>query len=424
VTSSILQIVNVSTDKLIPYANNARTHDAEQVKHIASSIKEFGFNNPIAIDSNFGVIAGHGRLAAALLLGLSEVPTISLGHLTKPQQAAYILADNRIALDAGWDNELLRLEMMNIMDAGLDPIITGFTQDEIDAIVKVEEVDLVEEDESLLLPVEDPISKLGDIWILGNHRLMCGDSTVLTLVDNLLKGEKPLLMVTDPPYGVNYDPAWRNNASLGVGRDSVGKVENDDMADWLDAYSLFPGSVAYVWHAGKFTDVVAKNLKDCGFDIVSQIIWAKNNFAISRGDYHWKHEPCWYAVKKGCNHNWQGARDQSTLWEIQSTHQVSENEKTGHGTQKPIDCMRFPILNNTRENESVYDPFGGSGTTLIACEKTNRKCFMMEISPNYCDTIVNRWQKLTGKTAILEMNGLSFEEIKNGRTQESGRSSL
>jgi DNA modification methylase len=219
-------------------------------------------------------------------------------------------------------------------------------------------------------------------------------------------------MVTDPPYGVEYDPSWRDGADLGVGERSRGKVQNDDIVDWTDAYTLFEGDVVYVWHAGKFTHIVAKNLEDCGFDIVSQIIWAKQHFALSRGDYHWQHEPCWYGARKGKKHHWRGARDQSTVWEIKNNNSFGNSNKEetwGHGTQKPVECMQKPIENNSLANDYVYDPFGGSGTTLIACEKTGRRCLMMELDEKYCDIIIRRWQKFTGKQATLEETGESFD---------------
>ncbi len=409
-----LEIKHLPITCLIPYGNNSRTHSTAQIMKIADSIKEFGFNDPIAIDRMNGIIAGHGRLEAAKVLGYSEVPTIQLGHLSKDQQKAYVLAHNRIALDAGWDNELLKIELQELKDAGFDISKTGFFDEELEAILNAEIVLPGNEDGDSVPDIKpDPICVLGDVWILGEHRLKCGDSTNPEHVMHLTNSHNPVLMVTDPPYGVNYDPAWRDNADLGVGNRSIGKVENDDLVEWTDAYSLFTGNVAYVWHAGKFTHVVAKNLIDCGFDIINQIIWAKNNFAISRGDYHWKHEPCWYVVRKNEKHNWNGARDQSTLWDIQSTHQEGEDEKVGHGTQKPLECMSRPIQNNSKPNEYVYDPFGGSGTTLIACEKYGRKCLMMELSPNYCDVIIKRWQDFSGKLAIMESTGQTFAEVSN-----------
>jgi DNA modification methylase len=365
-----------------------------------------------------GVIAGHGRLEAAKLLGYEEVPTIQLGHLTRAQQKAYVLAHNRIALDAGWDRDLLRLEMMELQDAGFDVSKTGFFDEEIEGIINPEVIDEGLQDGDSTPPLKElPVSELGDTWILGNHRLHCGDSTNPQHVDQLLNKINPILMVTDPPYGVNYDPEWRDGCDLGIGERSRGKVDNDDKVDWSDAYSLFTGDIVYIWHAGVFSPDVGLHIKNCGFEIVSQIIWVKQHFALSRGDYHWQHEPCWYAVRKGKKHNWQGARDQKTTWDILNNNAFGGGgEKTwGHGTQKPIECMARPIQNNTKPNDYVYDPFGGSGTTLIACEKFGRKCLMMELSPLYCDVIIKRWQDFSGKKAILETNGLSFEDMSNGK---------
>jgi DNA modification methylase len=237
---------------------------------------------------------------------------------------------------------------------------------------------------------------------------MCGDSTNAMQVQDLMKGISPILMVTDPPYGVNYNAKWRND-DLGGVSSAIGLVHNDDKADWTEAYSLFPGDVSYIWHASLYGNVVQTGLEGCGFKAISQIIWAKQHFVISRGDYHWKHEVCLYAVKENKKHNWQGARDQSTVWEIdnnlsQNKNSDNKEETWGHSTQKPIECMLRPILNNSAIGEYIYDPFGGSGTTLIAAEKSNRNCLMMELSPHYCDVIVARWEKLTGDKAILDVN--------------------
>jgi DNA modification methylase len=404
-----MQIIVKKINDLKGYENNARVHSKEQIQEIVDSIKNYGFNDPIEIDSNDTILSGHARIEAAKMSGLTQVPTICHSHLKYNKQKGYILAANKIAQNATWDYLTLKGEMKSLVDAGFDMKSTGFSKDEIDEILKNNIVNETFSDPDEVLELKpDPITKLGDIWILGKNRLSCGDSTDINCIDKLLNGNKPNLMVTDPPYGVNYDPEWRNNSSLGGEKRSIGKVKNDDLIDWTEAYSLFTGNIVYIWHNGKFTDIVANNIKNCGFNIISQIIWAKNNFAISRGDYHWKHEPCWYAVKYGENHNWQGARDQSTLWEIRSTYQKDENEKIGHGTQKPVECMLRPILNNSKENEYIYDPFGGSGTTLIACEKSNRFCLMNELDPHYVDMIIRRWQKFTGKKSILESTGEPF----------------
>lgn len=416
-----LKINYLSVDELIPNPRNSRTHSEKQISKLSNIIKEFGFNDPVHIGNDNVLICGHARLQAAKLAGLKEIPTVYLGHLSKTQQKAYLIAHNRIATEAGWDNDIIKEDLIELRDLGFDLELTGFEQDEIDIFTDIDNktMGLVDADE---LPdvkaLVEAVTKPGDIWILGNHRVMCGDSTMVDNVLALVDKAEPVLMVTDPPYGVNYDPEWRDGADLGVGERSRGKVENDDNADWSGAYSLFTGSVVYVWHASFFTHLVARNLIDCGYEIVSNIIWSKQHFALSRGDYHWQHEPCWYMVRKGHKHNWQGARDQATVWQIKNNNSFGNAtpEKTwGHGTQKPVECMERPIINNTKANDSVYDPFGGSGTTLIACEKTNRKCLMMEISPQYCDTIVLRWQHYSGKKAVLESTGELFEEIGDGK---------
>ena len=244
-------------------------------------------------------------------------------------------------------------------------------------------------------------SKLGDIYLLGSHRLMCGDSTNPQHVEKLMDGAKPILMVTDPPYGVEYDPKWRNEVGKGI--KNTGKVLNDDRYDWSEAYALFTGDIAYIWHSSKYTHKFAENIENSGFELINLIIWSRQHFVLSRGDYHQQHDPLWYGVRRGKNHNWQGKRDQSTIWDIGGYNgsKGDGEESTGHGTQKPIECMLRPILNNSAQGESVYDPFGGSGTTLIACERSKRKCYMMELSPAYVDVIIKRWEKETNKKAVL-----------------------
>lgn len=382
-------------DKLIPYARNARTHSDSQVSKVAASIKEFGFINPVIVDKNDGIIAGHCRVLAAKKLNMDKVPTLLVDHLTEAQKKAYMLADNRIALDSDWDEELLKLEIEELKSLDFDISLTGFDLKEFDA-------DLLKEEDDFIVEVpNEPKSKLGDLYILGNHRLLCGDSTNPDHVNKLLDGANPILMVTDPPYGVNYNPQWREDA--GKGATNVGKVLNDDRFDWSEAYSLFTGNIAYIWHFVKYTHKVAEHIENCGFDLISLIFWSKQHFAISRGDYHNQHEPVWYAVRKDAKHNWQGKRDQSTVWKIDNNNfgAKTKEEQTGHGTQKPLECMLRPILNNSAAGESVYDPFGGSGTTLIACEKSKRNCYMMELNPAYVDIIVGRWEKETGKKAEL-----------------------
>ncbi len=261
------------------------------------------------------------------------------------------------------------------------------------------------------LPAE-PVTRPGDLWRLPPHRLLCGDATVATDVERLLAGAVPHLMVTDPPYGVEYDPAWRNEAGVSATA-RIGKVTNDDRADWREAWALFPGDVAYVWHAGVHARMVAESLEICGFRIRSQIIWVKPRFVLGRGDYHWQHEPCFYAVRRGATGHWQGARDQSTVWQI--GHAGDEDEATVHGTQKPVECMRRPIMNNSARGELVYEPFAGSGSTLIAAESVGRACLAIEIDPHYCDVVIERWQRFTGKSALLDGSDRTFSELKRER---------
>jgi len=407
-----MKIENIAIESLIPYARNSRTHGEEQVAQVAASIKEFGFTNPVLIDEQGGIIAGHGRTMAARKLGLAEVPCIRLSHLTEAQKRAYVIADNKLALNAGWDETMLALEFKDLQDMGFDLELTGFGLGDIDELLA--ELDATpegntEEDETPAVQAE-LVSKLGDVWSLGKHRIMCGDSTNGEQVKMLLGGGMPHLMVTDPPYGVEYDADWRNNAHRADGTpiagSAVGKVLNDDRADWREAWALFPGEVAYVWHAGAFSHTVADSLVSCNFRLYALIVWGKNQMAIGRGHYHHKHEPCWYAVKKGGTGHWQGDRKQTTLWSIDKP----TKSETGHSTQKPIECMRTPIENNSKAGDSVYEPFSGSGTTIIAAEQTGRICYAMELSPAYVDVAVRRWQQYTGKSAVHAVTGQAFGE--------------
>jgi DNA modification methylase len=406
-----LQIEMMPTERLVPYARNARTHSDQQVAQIAFSIAEFGFTNPILNGDDDVIIAGHGRLMAAQRLGLTEVPTIVLAHLNETQRRALVVADNKIALNAGWDTEIL-LEQIDLIRAdGFDMDLVGFSDEELEGMLEEIEGpqlgDAVDGEDDVPEPPAEPVSVLGDLWVLGNHRLLCGDSTLATDVERVLGGVKPLLMVTDPPYGVEYDPSWRNQAGAASTK-RTGKVLNDDRADWREAWALFPGDVAYVWHGALHATTVAESLIDTGFNIRSQIIWAKDRLILSRGDYHWQHEPCWYAVRKKGKGHWAGDRKQTTLWHIANKDQ---DAVTVHGTQKPVECMRRPILNNSSQGQAVYEPFMGSGTTLIAAETTGRVCYGIELNPAYIDVIVERWQNLTGQTAVLEGDGRSFAEL-------------
>ena len=399
-------------ESLIPCARNSRTHSESQVDKIAASIKEFGFLNPIIVDGDGGIVAGHGRLLAAKKLGMEYLPTIEADHLTDAQRRAYVIADNRLALDAGWDDDLLRVEFDDLRADGFDLELTGFTLDEISAL-QIEEVKGLTDEDSVPEVPEDPITVEGDVWLLGNHRLMCGDSTSIDAVDKLMDGQKPNTMVTDPPYGVELDQSWRDDAlgSKALGKGNAGLVENDDQADWTDVWALFTGNVAYVWHASKFTDVVMESLRKTGLEPSQQIIWNKSVMVMGRSDYHFKHEPCWYAIRKGQGHNWKGDRKQTTIWDASPPNHImggSKEEKTTHPTQKPAALYEKSYLNHTNPGEYVYEPFGGSGTSIVVCEKLGRRSLTMELDPKYCDVIVKRWQEFTGNDATLESDGGTF----------------
>ena len=400
--------------RLIPYARNARTHNEEQVAQIAASIREWGWTNPVLVAEDGTIIAGHGRVLAARKLRIADVPVMIASGWTDAQKRAYAIADNKLTLNGGWDQELLGLELGELELLGFDLDLIGFSENERAALAAQFTEGLTDPDEVPALPSE-AVARAGDVWVLGPHRLLCGDSTSPDNVKKLLAGVKPHLMITDPPYGVNYDPAWRKRAGVNLNTRKLGKVANDDRADWRDAWMLFPGSVAYVWHAGRHTSEVQQSLEASGFDMRAQIIWAKDRFALSRGHYHWQHEPCWYAVRGVAAANWSGDRKQSTLWNINAR----EDDGHGHGTQKPVECMRRPIENNSSPGQAVYEPFSGSGTTIIAAEMTGRSCFAIEIDPAYVDVAVARWQAFSGQEAKLEGAGRSFEEVAGERLGET-----
>jgi DNA modification methylase len=368
---------------------NVRRHGEKNLDAIKASLSRFGQQKPIVVDADGIVRAGNGTLMAAKALGWPEV-TIVRTALKGAEATAYAIADNRTAELAEWDDDALAqtLAALQIEDEELAKA-TGFDDADIDAMLAPDDVT---EDEVPEPPV-DPITKPGDLWLLGEHRLLCGDSTSGPDVARLLDGAVPALMVTDPPYGVEYDPEWRMDAGLTGNTARMGKVMNDDRADWTEAWKLFPGDVAYVYHAGVFASTVQQSLERAGFAIRAQIIWAKDRLALSRGDYHWQHEPCWYAVREGGKGHRTDDRTQTTLWSIPARDDAGH----GHGTQKPVECMERPVRNHLAD--LVYKPFAGSGTTVIACERTGRTCMAMELDPGYCDVIVKRWETLTGKKA-------------------------
>lgn len=399
---------------LVPYARNARTHLPEQIDQIAGSIREWGWTTPVLVDEVGTIIAGHGRVLAAQKLGFKDVPVMVAVGWSEPQKRAYILADNKLALNAGWDNALLGTELADLIEGGFDVDLIGFSGDEINALT-IDKTEGLTDPDDVPEPPADPVAVSGDIWALGKHRIACGSSTDAHTVDALLAGVKPHLMVTDPPYGVEYDADWRNKAMRAdgskIGGKAIGKVENDDKADWRDAWALFPGDVAYVWHAGNMAHTVAESLISCDLLIRAQIIWSKNQFVIGRGDYHPQHEPCWYAVRKSKPGHYDGGRKQSTIWEIDKPRK----SETGHSTQKPVECMKRPIENNSSPGQAVYEPFSGSGTTIIAGEMIGRCIYAIELNPAYVDVAIKRWQDFTGLEATLVGDGRTFATLASER---------
>lgn len=403
-----------SVASLVPYARNARTHSLEQIDQIAASIREWGWTVPVLVDEQGGIIAGHGRVLAAQKLGIADVPAMTAAGWTEAQKRAYVLADNKLALNAGWDTDLLKIEMGELADLDFDMPLIGFNDDELAALLADKTEGLTDPDEAPEPPV-NPVTIEGDVWLLGKHRIICGDSTKAEVVAKVLNGVEPHLMVTDPPYGVEYDPVAARKASAGSAK---GKVLNDDRADWTEAWALFPGEIAYVWHAMLHAGTVFESLTASGFAIRAEIVWAKSQLVMSRGHYHPQHESCWYGVRESGTAHWTGDRKQSTLWQIDKPLK----SETGHGTQKPVECMKRPIENNSSPGQAVYEPFSGSGTTIIAGEMTGRHVYAIELSPAYVDVAVKRWQDFTGKQAILEGDGRTFDEVNDVRYKSDGAS--
>lgn len=401
--------------KLKAHEKNPRQISKDQMGHLEGLIDKFGMIDKPIVNLDFTIIGGHQRIKVLKRKKVKSVECWIPDRQLEQEEVDHLCIG--LNLNRGdWDFDILA----NLWDP-VDLLNWGFSSEQL-LDCKIEDLGSTEEDEDVLEPCkdEDAITKLGDIYELGNHRLICGDSTMPDVVEKVLGGHEPVLMVTDPPYGVNYDPSWRKDIKdkHGVAAKALGKVQNDGQVNWALAWHLFPGSVAYVWHAGKFCSEVQKSLEEAEYEMINQIIWVKQHFALSRGDYHWQHEPCWYAVKKGQQHNWQGSRKEATVWEIANLNAFGqskgEDERTAHSTQKPLECMAKPMRNNSQKGDHVYDPFLGSGTTLIAAEQIDRKCLGIELSPAYCDIIVRRWVKerqKKGKDATVKRNSEIIQEF-------------
>ena len=399
-TTTEMQLVAIS--KLIPYVNNARTHNTQQINKLRSSLREFGFINPVIIDREFNVIAGHGRIMAAKEEGINEVPCVFVDYLTEAQKKAYIIADNRMAMDAGWDEELLKVEIEALQAEDFDLRLTGFDEKELagffDTSDNAKEDDF-DVDTELGKP---PVTKTGDLWLLGNHRLLCGDSTKEKSYILLMNGKKANLVVTDPPYNVNY-------------QGTAGKIKNDNMENekfyqfLFDAFTCMAKAMAedasiYVFHADTEGLNFRKAFADAGFYLSGTCIWKKQSLVLGRSPYQWQHEPCLFGWKKNGKHQWYSDRRQTTIWEF------DKPKKNGdHPTMKPVPLIAYPIKNSSLSNCIVLDPFGGSGSTLIACEQTNRICHTIELDEKYCDVIVKRYIEQVGTAENVSV-------VRNGKT--------
>lgn len=388
---------NVEIEKLIPYKNNARTHSDEQIEKIAKSMKEFGFINPVLVDGNLNVIAGHGRILGAKKIGMKEVPCLFIEDLTEEQKRAYIIADNKLAEDAGWDKELLKIELEDLKNMNFDITLTGFELEDFD--FSMDESEVIEDEFDETVP-EEPKSKKGEIYKLGKHYLMCGDSTDINDVEKLMNGVKADMLLTDPPYNVDYQG--------GTGL----TIQNDNMDDetfreflrmsFFNANSVMKeGAVFYIWHADSEGYNFRGACHDIGWKVRQCLIWCKNTLVMGRQDYHWKHEPCLYGWKEGASHLWASDRKQTTVLEFDRPSVSKE-----HPTMKPVGLFDYLIKNNTKKDDIVLDLFAGSGTSIIACEQNGRIAYSMELDPKYVDVIISRWEKLTGQQA---------ERIENGK---------
>lgn len=386
------------TEELIPYARNSRTHSDEQVAQIAASIKEWGWTTPILVDETGGIIAGHGRLLAARKLKMEQVPTIEAAGWTDAQKRAYVIADNKLALNAGWDSELLALELGELGDLGFDLDLTGFTLDEIDALKPTEVATGLTDEDAVPEPPVEPVTRLGDVWLLGGHRVMCGDSTSVDAVDTLMAGAKADMVFTDPPYGVDYDGI--NNDSRAGLADLLQQV----FANFVLASN--PGAPVYVFHSDRCADIFHQVFRE-HFHFSSMCIWVKPSLVLSQTDYQSRHEPCMYGWVKGEAHKWNTDRKQTSVWEF------GKESVQGHTTPKPVDLVAYAVENSSRKSDAVLDLFGGSGSTLIAAEKTGRIARLMELDPKYVDVIIKRWQDFTGKQAIHAETGQPFAEVSN-----------
>jgi DNA modification methylase len=406
-----LKVQKWPVDRLVPYIRNARTHGDAQVAQIAASIAEFGWTNPVLAGADGIIIAGHARLLAARKLGMTEVPVIVLDHLTETQRRALVLADNRLALNAGWDEEMLRVEMESLQEDGFDLDIVGFTNEEMEALLREPEETAEGQTDEDAVPEapETAITVPGDVWLLGPHRLLCGDSTRLEAVEKVLAGGLADMVWTDPPYGVNYGATMKDKL-----RGKTRKIANDNLGEGFGPFlydacvnmlAVTKGAI-YICMSSSELHTLEKAFREAGGHWSTFIIWAKNTFTMGRSDYQRQYEPMLYGWKEGADHFWCGARDQGDVWFVKKP---VKNDL--HPTTKPVELIERALHNSSKTRDTILDPFGGSGSTLIACERTGRQARLIEIEPTYCDVIVRRWQEHTGQEATIETDGRTFRKI-------------
>jgi DNA modification methylase len=394
--------------ELIPYARNPRTHSDAQVAQIAASVREFGWTNPVLVDGQSGIIAGHGRVLAARKLGFEHVPVIELAHMSEAQKRAYVLADNQLALNAGWDEELLRLELADLSELGFDLGLIGFGEGELERLLAGTKEGLTDDDDAPALP-DEAVTRPGDLWILGDHRLLCGDATVLEDVEGVLDGQLADMTFTDPPYNVDYGSSAKDRL-----RGNKRKILNDDLGSGFEAFlhaacanilSVTKGG-CYVCMSSSELHTLQRAFTAAGGKWSTFVIWAKHTFTLGRADYQRQYEPILYGWPEGHDRYWCGARDQGDVWFVDKP---ARNDL--HPTMKPVALVERAIRNSSKSRDIVLDPFGGSGSTLIACEKTGRQACLVELDPKYCDVIVQRWQAFSGGAATLDDDCRTYDDV-------------
>jgi DNA modification methylase len=406
-----LHVQKWPVDRLLPYVRNARTHSDEQVAQIAASIAEFGWTNPILAGADGIIIAGHARLLAARTLGMTEVPVIVLDHLTEAQRRALVIADNRLALNAGWDEEMLRVELEALRDDDFNLELLGFADDEVEALLAEPDEPVAgnTDDDAVPEAPETAVTVPGDVWLLGDHRLLCGDATQMEAVEKVLAGGLADMVFTDPPYNVNYGATMKDKL-----RGKRRAIKNDNLGDGFEQFlrdacvnmlAVTKGAI-YICMSSSELHTLQKAFREAGGHWSTFVIWAKNTFTMGRSDYQRQYEPILYGWKEGTDHYWCGARDQGDVWFVKKP---VVNDL--HPTMKPVELIERAISNSSKSRDTVLDPFGGSGSTLIACEKTGRQARLSELEPKYCDVIIRRFQEYSGKMATLEVDGRAFSDV-------------